>query len=384
MRRFTTVLLACLLILSVVPSLAEETPEMKIEILSDAVICSNDEKFHNYFGWPSVTRLQDGRLAMVASGFRAQHIDPFGVGVICYSSDEGATWTAPVAALDTILDDRDCGIVPFGENGVMVTSFNNTYDFQYSNYWGMNKGSLKDKIKSYLKELKAQDWESYYGSTFVLSHDGGNTFGEVQFAPVTSPHGPSVMQDGSLLYVGRVFAYDGTTPQVASYRWTEEGGFELLGYIPDVTIPETEMHEAHQIQLASGKIVVHIRIEGGGYFSTFQSVSTDGGVTWTEPEQLLENKGGAPAHLLECSDGTLISAYGYRNAHCGIRMMYSLDEGETWNTDNLISDTYVSSDLGYPASVEISDGKILTVYYARESEADPAVIHQVVWSYSFE
>ena len=42
---------------------------MKIQVLSSKVICSNPNSFHNYFAWPSVARLHDGRLAMVASGF---------------------------------------------------------------------------------------------------------------------------------------------------------------------------------------------------------------------------------------------------------------------------------------------------------------------------
>ena len=51
---------------------------MKIEILSKKIICSCEEGIHNYFARPSVARLNDGRLAMVASLYRMGHKSPFG------------------------------------------------------------------------------------------------------------------------------------------------------------------------------------------------------------------------------------------------------------------------------------------------------------------
>ena len=104
---------------------------MKIAVKETRIICSNPTNPHHaYFAWPSVARLQDGRLAMVASGFRRRHVCPFGKVVMCLSDDEGMTWTRPAIVMDTPLDDRDAGILPFGESGVMITSFNNTKDMQ--------------------------------------------------------------------------------------------------------------------------------------------------------------------------------------------------------------------------------------------------------------
>ena len=67
---------------------------------------------------------------MVASGFRLRHLCPFGKAVIAYSEDAGETYTQPAPVIDTVLDDRDSGIVPFGEKQVIVTSFNNTVEDQ--------------------------------------------------------------------------------------------------------------------------------------------------------------------------------------------------------------------------------------------------------------
>ena len=94
------------------------------------IIMSNPHSKHNYFAWPTVTRLQNGKIAVVASGYRLRHVCPFGKMVISYSENEGETYTAPAPIIDTPLDDRDGGILAFGERDVIVTSFTNTVEFQ--------------------------------------------------------------------------------------------------------------------------------------------------------------------------------------------------------------------------------------------------------------
>ena len=102
---------------------------MKTEIIGKPeVIMSNKNSKHNYFAWPTVARLKDGTIAVGASGFRFFHICPFGKAVISYSRDGGKTYSLPAPVIDTPLDDRDAGICPFGESGVIFTSFNNTAD----------------------------------------------------------------------------------------------------------------------------------------------------------------------------------------------------------------------------------------------------------------
>ena len=51
---------------------------MKIERIGNAkVIMENRDNIHNYFAWPSAAKLRDGRIAVVASGYRLAHICPF-------------------------------------------------------------------------------------------------------------------------------------------------------------------------------------------------------------------------------------------------------------------------------------------------------------------
>ena len=73
------------------------------------------------------------------------------------------------------------------------------------------------------------------------------------------------------------------------------------------------------------------------------------------------------------------SVYGYRNAPCGVRVMLSRDMGKTWETDLVLWDKGVSADLGYPATVELNNGTLLTVFYAQDAADGPAVIKQIRW-----
>ena len=59
--------------------------------------------------------------------------------------------------------------------------------------------------------------------------------------------------------------------------------------------------------------------------------------------------------------------------------MVSRDNGYSWDTDHDLYINGIHHDLGYPASVELENGDILTVFYARQAADAPAVILQAVW-----
>ena len=118
------------------------------------------------------------------------------INVICYSSDEGKSWTRPAPVIDTPLDDRDSGVVSFGKGRVIFTSFNNSIAAQRA--WMERLGedtpeqaASKAFTRAYIELLAARpDSERLLGSTYRISDDGGTVFGPVRLSPVTSPHGP--------------------------------------------------------------------------------------------------------------------------------------------------------------------------------------------------
>ena len=349
---------------------------MNIELLGEArVIMSNPDSKHNYFAWPTACRLQNGKIAVVASGFRLKHVCPFGKAVISYSEDEGETYTYPAPVIDTPLDDRDAGIATFGESGVVVTSFNNGAKFQREN-------TEDPYLLSYIDTITAEDERQYLGSTFRISNDCGVTFGEILKSPVTNPHGPLVMPGGELVWIGRVFHRQNDKDCVRAYKYLGDGKFEMLGEIESIYNSKGEEAlscEPHAILLKDGSILVQLRVQRAGYYTVFQSKSCDGGRTWTKPRQILEDMGGVPPHLFRHSSGLLICTYGFVLEPFGVGVMFSRDEGETWETGHRLYTNPVSNDCGYPSTVELSDGSLVTVFYATPSEGEQSVIMQQKW-----
>ena len=354
---------------------------MKIFKLGAAsVVMSDPNGPRPYFGWPTATRLQDGRIAVVASGFRLRHVCPFGKTVISYSTDEGKTYTAPIPVIDTVLDDRDGGIVAYGEQSVIVTSFNNSVAFQRA------QPTADDESLAYLDTVTPEAEAAALGVGFRLSHDGGATFGPIYKSPVGSPHGPLALPDGTLLWVGRVFSpadakVEGVD-RIEAHRIHRDGTTEYVGKIENVTVDGIEplSCEPHAILLEGGRILVHIRICASGIFTIYQAVSVDGGRTWSKPRPIMDRTEGAPPHLFRHSSGLLLCTYGHRKAPYGVRVMFSRDEGETWDVGYELYEG-VSADLGYPSTVELSDGSLLTVFYAKEHRDGPAIIMQQKWRF---
>ena len=210
--------------------------------------------------------------------------------------------------------------------------------------------------------------------------------------PISSPHGPCLLSDGTVLYVGKVFAEDGRKSAIACYTVDKNGACTFRSRIPDIGADILSC-EPYAYQLKNGRILVHIRAQraDGSMFTLYQCISDDMGYSFTVPMQILSDRGGAPAHIIEHSSGIIVSVYGYRCLPYGIRTMISRDGGESWESDFVLVDSEPTPDLGYPSSVELANGDILTVYYSRVWNTDApqrylystsgeAVLRQVVWS----
>ncbi len=353
---------------------------MKCKILDRGIVMQNPDSAFGYFGWPTVAKLADGSLLAVASGNRLGHVCPFGKTVGAKSEDEGKTWSVPFPIIDTPLDDRDGGIAVMGDR-VVVTSFNNTPAFQIKRANIREQDALKiedeqkreielskiELCKCYAEYIKKTGLtEKYFGSTMRESLDGGLTWGKIDFSPVTSPHGPVFTKEGKLLWVGKSFAPD--NDNIECYLIDGENK-TLLGTIPAYEEPDVVMSEPNAIILPSGRIIAHIRIERKGenpIFGIAQSVSDDGGKTFSAPKAIVSKTVGAPAHLFLHSSGVLISALSRRKKPFGITVLLSRDFGETWEETYLIDDA-PRGDLGYPSTVELKDGSLYTVWYQNET-----------------
>lgn len=368
------------------------------------VICENPDSIFNYFAWPTVNRLPDGRLVLLSSGLRIKHVCPFGKVAVCYSEDEGKNWSAPEVLVNTPLDDRDAGIAVSG-NRVCVTTFNNTVAFQRTIAERDAKIMTEEQRKAIFEQLDTVDAEKaekeYLGSLYLISEDGGKTFGAPKRVPVSAPHGPAVTLDGKFLYVGTLKTNtEEKEDAIQCYLENEKGEFERLSTIADIDAEvdgrAVEPCEPHSIVLPSGRIVVHIRGqhciagfggEGWKDFTLYQSVSDDGGKTFSKPEAVLPVLGGAPPHLYLHSSGALICSYAYRKWYdkadkpdekSVVCALISYDEGESWKAYHICEADH-PWDMGYPATVEKADGTLYTVFYDHVGTEDPAIIKGVEW-----
>jgi len=359
------------------------------------VVCSLGGDFFGYFGWPSVTRMDDGTLLAAASGLRNEHVCPYGRTVLFRSGDEGRSWSSPRVIHDSPLDDRDAGIVSLGGSRVLVTWF--TVDIR--SHWehgfaGRDRDAVFAQWRTGCEWFRDDQIPRFVGSWVRTSDDAGATFSPPRKVAVTTPHGPIRLAGGRLLYLGKVFGEtsadhrNSDRPVVAMA--SDDGGesWQTLGAVPLHAGTSAQCyHEPHVVELPDGKLVGLIRFQshsgidvteqGLTDFSLMQTESADGGKTWTPARPLGFH--GSPPHLLRHSSGALVCVYGCRLAPFGQRAAVSRDGGQTWTHDLALRDDGPDSDLGYPCSVELPDASIFTLYYQKPAPGQKCAVLWTRW-----
>jgi hypothetical protein len=79
-------------------------------------------------------------------------------------------------------------------------------------------------------------------------------------------------------------------------------------------------------------------------------------------------------------DDRLLMTYGHRRKPFGNQARVSDDYGQTWSEPVIISGDGSGGDLGYPATVQLGDGSLLTVWYERMAASPRAVLRQARWT----
>lgn len=366
-------------------SLALQSPSFaaSAEVLSHRVISRTPNL---YCGWPTLTRRQNGQLLLVWSGGREEHVCPFGRVDIMRSDDNGATWSWPRTLHDSAIDDRDAGITETSRGTLLVTTFSS---LAYQS--GLDRANREHAAgKPVWENEKRERWLSAHrripddarkqelGTWMLRSTDGGLSWSNRYRCPVNSPHGPTQLKDGSLLYAG-VQLWDDKR-RVGVCRSLDDGmTWQWLADLPVRKEDQNkEYHELHAVECESGKIIIHIRNHNpNSSREILQCESNDGGQTWTTPHRI--GVWGLPSFLLRLQSGRIVMSYGYRRKPFGNQARYSDDEGRTWSDPMTISNDGIGSDLGYPSTVELADGSLLTVWYERMVGNPHAVLRQANW-----
>ena len=376
---------AGLLATALLPAAAEP----RIQVLETKVISQEAQYYH---GWPTVARRANGELWVTWSGGRESHICPFGQVHAMTSRDNGGIWTWPRVLLDSAIDDRDSGVVETAKGTLLVTTFTSlAYESLLKKQAALAGLSAKGWKSASMPPEQLARWQACnarlsdaernaeLGQWLIRSTDSGRTWSTRLPTIVNSPHGPIPLRDGRLLYAGKCLWTDDkkigvceSTDDGQTWRWlagipAREGDEIVKGY-----------HELHAVEANDGTLIVHIRnhnkINAG---ETLQTTSTDGGKTWTVPHAI--GVWGLPSHLLRLRDNRLLMTYGFRRPPFGNQARVSADDGRTWSEPLPISSDGSNGDLGYPSTVELDDGALLTVWYEQMKGSPKAVLRQVRW-----
>ncbi|MBM3860278.1 MAG: exo-alpha-sialidase [Verrucomicrobia bacterium] len=362
---------------------SQATAAPTIKVHETRIISHQPEYYH---GWPTVCRRKNGNLLLSYSGAREAHVCPFGRVKLMVSHDNGATWGWPQVLLDSAIDDRDAGVLETAKGTILVTTFTSlAYEkgllAAQKKKTGEKGAWSAEKLKAWQaahNRLNAEQRQSELGRWMIRSTDGGVTWSARYDSNVNSPHGPVQLDDGRLLYAGRQLWSDGR--RVGACESTDDGKtWRWLGEIPvrpgdDATL----YHELHAVDTGNGRIIAQIRNHNkANTGETLQTESDDGGKTWTQPHSI--GVWGYPSHLLRLRSGKLLMTYGHRRAPMGNQARLSDNGGKTWSDPMIISGDG-AGDLGYPSTVELADGTLLTVWYEKMKDLPRAVLRQAKWS----
>ena len=308
--------------------------------------------------FPVALRLKDGRIAVVLRG-GAGHLGIKGRLDIVFSDNEGKTWSKPIVVNDSPVDDRNPALGQ-AANGNLIVGFWRTASY--------------DETGRYNPRLKKPR------NTWVTrSVDGGQSWSEATELNVSdigwgSPYGKILtMPDGALLmavYGGPQRTADEKTERREDhsylYRSTDHGKswsrYAECG-------SGGQFNETALLRLPSGKILAAMRSRRGA--QVWLAHSTDDGKSWSKPKQITPDNV-HPADMVLLPDGRVVMTTGYRVGPFGARGLIGDDEGNfDWAQRFTLVNDAISRDCGYPSSVVLKDGRVLTLYYATRSKEHP-------------
>jgi sialidase-1 len=344
---------------------------IKVEILETKIICKQQER---YIGWPTVTQIQSGELLVVFSGNRDAHVCPFGITQMVRSRDNGKSWSKPVTINNTPLDDRDAGILQTTKGTLLVNWFTSVA-FDHPRYYEKHP-----EWKRHAEKLGGETREYWLGNWTRRSLKNGKTWETPVKQLVSAPHGPIELRDGRILYLGTA-SKNGKKILGVEQSMDDGESWQLISEIPISQEDSIQYyHEPHLVELNSGKIVAMFRYQPKDRDQHYmrQSESYDGGKNWTPTYKT--NIWGYPPHLIQLKNNWILVSYGVRREPFGEYACLSRDQGQSWDFENqIIINSAINGDLGYPASVQLEDETIYTVYYQIDLPGEKTSLMGTLW-----
>ena len=309
----------------------------------------------NVTAWPNLTLLRDGTI--VAALFNKPSHGRVAGEVQCWaSSDRGKTWEKrgmPIPhAPHTNRMNHSCGLAKNGDLVAIVS--------------GWSDVPLEGQIRQFEGPFRS----SVLDPAVCRSSDGGRTWtADHQALPARCPDGGMATSFGDIVAGAdgelRVAVYGAKgivglqpgTEMVFLYRSRDDG---RTWTDPVALSAPHHRNETAILHLGQGKWIAVARYHNLALFR-----SDDDARSW---EYVAEVTGTAelPGHLLRLRDGRILLTHGDRTEDQGVEVRFSSDEGVTWSDPLRVMD--FQGDGGYPSSVQLDDGQVLTAYYAQAIE----------------
>ena len=326
-----------------------------------------------------MAKLDNGELAAVVRA-GAEHIGVGGRLDLVRSRDGGKSWGRPQTIADVSPDSRNPA---FGQlsDGAIILAFSVYESYREDGEWdaAITQSTTftmrsVDRGKTWTEPVELDvsplEWSSPYGKiielpdgTALMAAYGGYLPVNAGHFSVTADHLPAEKQgEFSCLYH--------STDRGKSWRQRSlilHGGSEAAlvfapgeGRLIAAVRANSDFAQAAQ----SPETLAQSIAAGFGPDHLVCTESLDMGHTWSDPRKVAGRRH-VPADLLLLRSGTIWLTYGHRVPPYGVQGMYSNDCGKSWNcADELvIADSSFDNDCGYPSSVQLDGGTIVTVCY---------------------
>jgi murein DD-endopeptidase MepM/ murein hydrolase activator NlpD len=307
--------------------------------------------------FPVALRLKDGRIAVVLRG-GAGHLGLAGRLDMVFSADEGRTWSQPTVVVDSPLDDRNPALGQAAD-GTLVVSFWRTATYDDKGRYDPNL----DKERSTWVTRSADGGQTWSPPTAIDCADIGlgSPFGRM----LTLPDGSMQMA----LYGEAIRpAGEKLKRQDHSYLYRSTDNGQTWTRYAELGAGHGQFNETALVQLSGGKLLAAMRSRAGEVWLT---TSNDSGQNWSALERL-SPASVHPADLSVLPDGRVLLVMGDRRKPFGVLAIVGDRDGRfDWNNRFSLMNDAVSADCGYPSSVVLHDGRLLTTYYATRVTEHP-------------